>query len=109
MSVRALTVPLTLHVEVTADDIEEGVDACDACPIALAITRILHERDPADQDLRGWTDGFFAAVVDAFDHELLAGRLPEDAREFVQRHDSLDSVSPFAFTLTLAPHLEPRS
>lgn len=91
---------MKLRVEVTAEDIKAGApDTCDACPIALAINRLL----PI-----GHADVFGrpGRIVERWESGLLKRRLagftlPEVAVAFVAEFDRGETVDPFVFELNV--------
>lgn len=82
----------TLTVEVTKEDIENGVRGnAQACPIAQALIRQGHENVSVSMS---------CAYVDT-NGERSCYLLPREARDFVDRYDSKIFVTPFKFTGTI--------
>jgi hypothetical protein len=78
-----------MKIEVTADDIAEGVPEDGiGCPIACALNRLTGDRYEVDYEEVTTPDG---RVID----------LPPEARAFIRRFDRGDEVAPFTFELPL--------
>ena len=84
-------------VEVRSEDIEYGKRKdCTACPIALAIVRLVTERTcvkVSRDDVEMWRS--------QLDRYSLFPELPEEAREFIARFDKDLPVVPFSFELDI--------
>lgn len=78
-----------VRIEVTAEDIAKGNpgDAC-ACPVALALQRVLGDAQCSTDGLECYVGG---------QRELV--NAPPSVREFVDRFDKQADVEPFAFEI----------
>ncbi len=82
---------MKLHVEVTAEDIANGVRKdCRSCPIARALWRCPGVAAPIVGDV--WT----SVIVGGED---LSASMPHEAESFVLAFDKSEPVEPFAFYL----------
>jgi hypothetical protein len=91
----------TVEISVTAEDIANGaISDCVACPIALAIGRVIPDAITVDV----FTD--HADFCDTVKFEPLAdATLPDSAAEFINRFDNRREVQPFTFQLEV-PEVE---
>lgn len=102
-----MSLPKTLTVEVTEDDIKNGIPqkAC-KCPIALAICRQLGYQ-PDDNYVDVAKQAIHVLEKDAEPITFGSGfrakpltqyHLPVNAQDFVERFDDYEDVYPFSFT-----------
>lgn len=86
---------MTITIDVTAEDIEQGDSKCASCPVARALQRATGD---------DWTAH----------HDGLARRMPPDGRResflappellrFIQKFDRGRNVQPTSFTFDLVP------
>lgn len=94
-----MTAPAELVIEVTADDIAQGVrqDPC-RCAIALAVARLTGT--PAQEGYLAITDSQ-VKIGRGAGRWLNRYRLPYEAEEFIEDFDGGHEVQPFTFTARL--------
>lgn len=82
-------------IEVTAEDIAEGVpkDDCE-CPVARAIKRATGLRTSVAE---------LGISVNCYYPDSVEVRTPDEVREFVTRFDAGSGVEPFSFLLDYSP------
>lgn len=84
-----------LKIDVTAEDIAKGIqNDCEACPIALALSRAVPGADFIEVD----GDANYE-----LDDVTYYARFPESAKNFVTRFDAGETVEPFTFEAEFAP------
>lgn len=87
----------TIKVEVTAEDIANGVrGSCRNCPVALAIDRALKldEYESANVGKRDW-------IIDNGERGQRDRILPRAARYFIREFDSGGWAKPFTFNIRM--------
>jgi len=92
-----MTAPDELVISVTAEDIRDGEpeSAC-ACPIALAIARLLDASTEDEDVIVGREVILIRPLGVLIDYEL-----PASAAQFIRAFDNGDAVEPFTFTARL--------
>jgi hypothetical protein len=91
-----MSVSNTLHVEVTQDDIKNGIRRnSDCCPIALALRRASGGTNSERIDVNPRTISFWDG-----ESRRICGT-PPDARKFIADFDDRLMVAPLAFDLEL--------
>lgn len=86
---------MKLEVKVTRSHIKCGIpQKCRYCPVALAMMNISGVEFP---------QVFSDRIIFLYKRKSMNADLPRDARDFVVAFDSLDLVSPIAFTLDCEP------
>ena len=83
----------TLHVEVTEQDIADGVRGdCEHCAIVLAMRRLF----PSAHYI--WVDGSSTGIWNGrIGMKSRSWTLPESALEFIEHFDASEPVWPFSF------------
>ena len=90
---------IKVDVEVTEDDIRDGVEEePDCCPIALAIRRQMHPDDEVTVDSceMGPLAGHAFVTINGTDCQL-----PDAAKAFIDAFDDAQPVFPFRFQFEL--------